>query len=58
VVDCRSRELDVLARIFDGVFADLPMNIKAAFGYEWKCPMACETKYGPNMKDMKKISTT
>jgi DNA polymerase-1 len=55
VVDCHSRELDVLARIFDGVFADLPMNIRAAFGYDWKCPMACESKYGPNMKDMKKM---
>jgi DNA polymerase-1 len=58
VVDTRSCYLSNIACIFDNVFADLPMNIKAMFGYEWKCPMACESKYGPNMKDMKKISTT
>lgn len=55
VVDTHVSCLPQLAGIFDGVFADLPMNIKAMFGYEWKCPMACESKYGPNMKDMRKM---
>lgn len=55
VVDCREKYLEPLQKIFDGVFADLPKNIKALFGYTWEVPMACESKYGPNMKDMKKF---
>jgi len=55
VVDTHTEHLPALASIFDSVFADLPMNIKALFGYEWKCPMACESKYGPDMKNMKKM---
>lgn len=55
VLDTHSKHLGALATIFDNVFADLPMNIRAAFGYEWKCPMACESKYGPNMKSMEKM---
>ena len=49
-IDC----VQPLASIFDQVFHDLPMNIKNIFGYDWKCPMSCETKYGPDMKNMKK----
>ena len=55
VLDTHEEYVIPLAKIFDGVFADLPMNIKAMFGYEWKCPMSCESKAGPNMKDQKKI---
>jgi DNA polymerase-1 len=55
VVDTQKRYLRALANIFEQVFKDLPMNIKAIFGYDWTCPMACECKYGPNMKDMKKF---
>lgn len=42
--------------ICDQVFADIPKNIKRLFGYEWTVPMACEAKYGPNMKEMSKFS--
>ena len=55
VVDTHTEHLSNIAAIFDGVFADIPMNIKSVFGYEWKVPMACESKYGPNMKDMRKF---
>ena len=55
VVDTHVACLPQLASIFDAVFADLPMNIKAMFGYEWKCPMACESKFGPDMKNMQKM---
>lgn len=56
VVDCRERHLEDIRDIFDGVFADIPKNIKRLFGYTWEVPMACESKYGPNMLDMRKFS--
>jgi hypothetical protein len=56
VVDCRESVLHVLKEIFDGVFQDLPSRIHSVFGYDWTVPMACESKYGPNMKDMHKFS--
>lgn len=56
VVDCREKYLEPIRDIFDGVFADLPKNIKALFGYDWTVPMACESKYGPNMKEMSKFA--
>ena len=45
-----------IKKICDDVFADLPKNIERLFGYKWETPMACESKYGPNMKDMTKLS--
>jgi DNA polymerase I-like protein with 3'-5' exonuclease and polymerase domains len=56
VVDTHSKYLSPIRDIFDSVFKDIPKNIKAVFGYEWKVPMACESKYGPNMKEMKKFT--
>lgn len=56
VVDTHTKYLEDLAKVFDSVFADLPKNIKSIFGYGWSVPMACETKYGPNMKEMSKIA--
>jgi DNA polymerase I-like protein with 3'-5' exonuclease and polymerase domains len=56
VVDTRKDNLDQLRNIFDGVFADLPSRIQSVFNYEWTVPMACESKYGPNMKDMHKFA--
>jgi hypothetical protein len=56
VVDCRESALDSLRDIFDGVFADLPSRIKSVFGYDWTVPMACESKYGPDMRNMHKFS--
>lgn len=55
VWDTREKNLGAIAAICDGVFTDLHKNIKAVFGYEWVTPMACESKYGPNMKDMSKF---
>ena len=55
VVDTREPYLQPIAKIFDDVFRDIPKNIKTIFGYDWKVPMACESKYGPNMKDMRKF---
>lgn len=56
VLDCRERHLHDLQLIFDGVFADLPSRIRDVFGYNWTVPMACESKYGPDMKNMSKFS--
>ena len=56
IVDTREANLQQLRGIFDSVFADLPSRISSVFGYDWTTPMACESKYGPNMKDMQKFS--
>ena len=55
VLDTRQEFLQDLATIFDGVFRDLPVSIRNIFGYEWTVPMACESKYGPDMKNMVKF---
>jgi len=55
VVDIHTRYLDPISKIFDQVFADIPKNIRAAFGYDWTVPMACESKFGPDMKNMRKM---
>lgn len=55
VVDTHTKYLEPLAEIFDEVFRDIPRNIKGAFGYTWTVPMACESKYGPNMLNMTKL---
>jgi DNA polymerase-1 len=56
IVDTHEKYLQPLREIFDQVFADIPKNIKAVFGYDWKVPMAAESKYGPNMKEMSKFA--
>lgn len=56
VLDCYVKDLQKLKEIFEQVFADLPKEIKKIFGYEWIVPMACECKYGINMKDMHKFN--
>lgn len=56
VVDTRERHLETIRDIFDGVFRDIPSNIERLFGYKWDVPMACESKYGPNMLDMRKFA--
>lgn len=58
VVDCEKKYIQQVVDVFHEVFDDLPKNIKANFGYEWKLPMDCECKFGPNMKDMTKIKRT
>lgn len=54
VVDAPKEYLDLVAKLFYEVFADLQANIYKLFQYEWKTPLACEVKYGPNMKEMTK----
>lgn len=56
VWDTEEKHLQAIAAICDGVFKDLPKNIHRLFGYEWDTPMACESKYGPNMKEMSRLS--
>lgn len=56
VLMAAEKHLQDIAAIFHGVFTDLPLNIKKVFGYEWNVPMACECKFGPNMKDMHKLA--
>jgi DNA polymerase-1 len=55
VLDTHKKHLEQLRDLFDGVFADLPKTIKQTFGYDWIVPMACETKFGSNMKTMEKF---
>lgn len=54
VVDSPRKYLTLVAKLFEEVFADLQKNIYKLFQYEWKTPLACEVKYGPNMKEMVK----
>ena len=54
VVDAEEASLTTISKLFHEVFKDLPLNIKRMFGYEWKTPLACEVKYGMNLKDMEK----
>lgn len=55
VLDAKEEHIIPAAKMFDDVFKDLPKNIEKIFGYKWKVPLACETKYGMNMKEQKKI---
>lgn len=55
VVDCPSEYLQLVADVFYQVFDDLISNIERIFGYEWQTPLACECKFGPNMKAQKKL---
>jgi DNA polymerase I-like protein with 3'-5' exonuclease and polymerase domains len=54
-VDVRKEYVQPITNIFSQVFDDLPKNIRTVFGYDWKVPMACECKFGPNMKYQEKI---
>lgn len=55
VVDVPAEYLQQVANIFYAVFDDLQKNIWRLFKYEWNTPLACECKFGNNMRDMKKI---
>ena len=55
VVDCPKEYVQVVAKLFYEVFADLIPNIKRCFGYDWVVPLGCEVKYGPDMKNMQKL---
>lgn len=58
VVDAPSHLLQEVTNLFHQVFDDLQKNIYKVFKYEWQVPLACEVKYGPNMKEMAKIDRT
>ena len=58
VVDAPKEYLHIIAKLFLDVFKDLQANIKMLFGYDWKVPLDCEVKFGPNMKDMEKYVLT
>ena len=55
VVDAPSEYVAPLTSMFHEVFKDIPANIKKLFGYEWKVPLTCEVKAGPNMKEMSEV---
>lgn len=55
VVDGPSEFTEPVARLFHEVFRDLQANIKKVFNYDWVVPLECETKVGPNQKDMKEL---
>jgi DNA polymerase I-like protein with 3'-5' exonuclease and polymerase domains len=54
VVDAEEKYLQLVTNTFHQVFDDLQKNIWKLFKYEWVVPLACEVKYGPNLKDMTK----
>ncbi len=54
VVDAPIQYLGKITELFMEVFADLQVNIKKLFNYDWKTPLTCEVKWGMNMKDMEK----
>ncbi len=56
VLDTSEQYLQQLHAIFNDVFSDIPSRINDVFGYNWTVPMACESKYGPNMKTMTKMT--
>ena len=55
VVDAEEKYLEEINSLFHEAFADIIPNIKAIFGYDWKTPLECEVKFGPNFKDMEKV---
>ena len=56
VWDTQEKHLEAIRDICDGVFKDIPANIKKLFNYDWETPMQCESKYGPDMKNMRKFA--
>jgi len=55
VVDAESQYLEEITALFHEAFAAIIPNIKTIFGYDWKTPLECEVKAGPNFMDMVKI---
>jgi len=58
VVDAPAAYREQVTNLFHQVFDDLQSNIRKIFGYNWEVPLACEVKYGNNMKQMTKIDRT
>jgi DNA polymerase I-like protein with 3'-5' exonuclease and polymerase domains len=56
VLDGHEEHILPCAKLFNDVFADLPKNIEKIFGYKWSVPLACETKFGKDMKNMSKVA--
>lgn len=55
VVDTPSKYAAQIVELMYGVFDDLVDNFTKVFKYQWRVPLACEVKMGPNMKDQKKV---
>lgn len=55
VVDAPSYLLQEIVNLFHQCFDALIPNIKKVFGYDWRTPLACECKYGPDMKNQTKL---
>lgn len=53
--DAPSKYKQHIGNMFHEVVDDLPKNIQKLFNYTWVVPLACETKAGPNLKDMTKF---
>ena len=58
VVDAPAYLLQEITNLFHQVFDDLAKNVKKLFDYTWETPLACEVKFGPNMKNMTKNNRT
>ena len=52
VCDVPENEVDTVARIFHGVFSDIPNNFRRIFGLEFNLPLRAEISIGPNMKEL------
>lgn len=55
VADCPDNEVQQVHELFHEVFNDLQENFKKLFKVELLIPFPCETKYGPDMKNMTKF---
>lgn len=55
VVDVEDRYVPDVVRLMYEVFDDLVKNINLVFKCNWKTPLNCECKMGPNFKDQKKV---
>lgn len=56
VLDCGRDHLDLVTGLIHESFAAVVPTIKRIFGYEWRTPIQCEIKVGPNFKDLKPIA--
>jgi len=58
VADVPDKDVQQTANIMYEVFDDLPVTIKKLFNIDLPIKFPCEVKYGPNLKEMKKIEYT
>lgn len=56
VVDAVNDEIERVNQLMHSVFNDLPKNVLKLFGIKLPIPFPCETKMGPNMLHMEKLT--